>query len=146
VKKATPIKEKIEQQLEKMTRAKRRFGLLRETALLAFGWVPNIRKTLEYVAEALYKGAGAQALDPRFLGESIIRAKLRAVGVELRHLQEWLGEVVDVLRWQDSLAEPALSPADRRLCEWAEEQRREVMRLAVRFERRVGPAPTKADD
>jgi hypothetical protein len=141
---ATPIKEKIEQQLEKMVEARNRFGLLRETALLAFGWVPNIRKGIEYVAEALWKGAGAQPLDPSLLGESVIRAKLRAVGRELRHLQDWLAEVAHVLRWQDSLAESALSPADRRLCEWAEEQRREVMRLAVRFERRVGPAPDKA--
>ncbi|HXU31919.1 MAG TPA: hypothetical protein VN851_15205 [Thermoanaerobaculia bacterium] len=41
----------------------------------------------------------------------------------------------------DSVEGATLDPADRRLCEWAEEQRRDIMRLAVRFERRVGPTP-----
>ncbi|HEV7669937.1 MAG TPA: hypothetical protein VGS22_15550 [Thermoanaerobaculia bacterium] len=145
MKKATPIKEKIEKQLEKMTKARKRLGLLRETALLAFGWVPNIRKTLEYVAEGLHKAAGAQPLDASILGESVTRAKLRAIGRELRHLQDFAGEVADEPRQVDAV-EGALDPADRRLCEWAAEERREIMRLAVRFERRVGPAPDKAND
>jgi hypothetical protein len=143
---ATPIKEKIEQQLEKMTKAKQRLGLLRETALLTFGWVPNIRKIVQYVAEGLHKAAGAQPLDPSLLGESVIRAKLRAVGRELRHLQDWLGEVAHEPRQADSVEGATLDPADRRLCEWAADERREIMRLAVRFERRVGPAPKKDDD
>ncbi len=141
MKKAGTIKEKIGKQLDQMANAKKRAGLLRETSLLRFAWVPNIRKILEYVAEALFAGVGAQPLDPKLLGESVIRAKLRAMGRELRHLQDCADEVADVPRWQDSLAESALDPADRRLCEWAAEQRREIMRLAVRFERRVGPAP-----
>jgi hypothetical protein len=138
---ASPIKKKIEKQLEKMAKAKKRLGLLRETALLTFGWVPNIRKTLEYVAEGLYKAAGALPLDASLLGESVTRAKLRAMGRELRHLQDFAGEVTAELRQADSVEGATLDPADRRLCEWAEEQRREIMRLAVRFERRVGPAP-----
>jgi len=141
VKKATPIKEKIERQLEKMAETKKRLGLLRETALLTFGWVPNLRKVVEYVAVALWKEAGARPLDPERLGESVIRAKLRAVGRELRHLQGFVGEVAEEPRQVDSVEGATLDPADRRLCEWAEEQRREVMKLAVRFERRVGPAP-----
>jgi hypothetical protein len=141
VKKATPIKEKIEQHLEKMTKARQRLGLLRETALLTFGWVPNIRKIVEYVAEGLHKAAGALPLDPRLLGESVTRAKLRAIGRELRHLQDFAGEVADGPRQADSVEGATIDPADRRLCEWAADQRRELMRLAVRFERRVGPAP-----
>jgi len=146
VKKVAPIKEKIEKQLEKMTKARRRLGLLRETALLRFRWVPNIRKILEYVAETLLEGAGAKPLDPKLLGESVTRAKLRAMGRELRHLQDFAEEVADEPRRVDSVEGATLDPADRRLCEWAAEQRREIMRLAVRFERRVGPAPDKADD
>ncbi|HEV7671540.1 MAG TPA: hypothetical protein VGS22_23725 [Thermoanaerobaculia bacterium] len=144
MKKATPIKEKIEKQLEKMARAKKRLGLLRETALLAFGWVPNIRKTLEYVAEGLHKAVGAQPLDAKLLGESVTRAKLRAMGREFRHLQDFAGEVADEPRHVDSVEGATLDPADRRLCEWVAEERREIMRLAVRFERRVGPAPKEA--
>ncbi len=65
MKKASPIKETIEKQLGKMEKARRRAGLLRETALLRLRWVPNVRKIIEYFAEALFKGAGAQPLDPR---------------------------------------------------------------------------------
>ncbi len=134
MKKARPIKETIEKQLEKMEKTRKRAGLLRETGMLRFRWVPNFRKILEYVAEGLFEGAGAQPLDPKLLGESIRRARLRAVGYELRHLQDVVEEVADEEAMPDS--------SDRRLCKWAEEQRREIMRLAVRFERRVGPAPT----
>lgn len=138
--KPATIQEKIGKRLHKMAEAHRRGGLLRETALLKFRWVPNIRKILEYVAEALFAGAGAQPLDPSLLGESVVRAKLRAAGAELRHIQDWVGEVSTEPRRAGADGE-ALDPADRQLCEWAAEQRREVMRLAVRFERRVGPAP-----
>jgi len=146
VKKAAPIKEKIEKQLEKMERARSRAGLLRETALLRLRWVPNVRKIIEYFAEALFKGAGSQPLDPKLLGESVTRAKLRAMGRELRHLQGFAEEVADEPRQADSVEGATLDPADHRLCEWAAEQRREIMRLAVRFERRLGPAPKKDGD
>lgn len=43
-------------------------------------------------------------------------------------------------RFHDRHPRP-LKRADRRLADWVDEQRREVMRLAVRFERRMGPAP-----
>ena len=144
MKKAATIKEKIGKQLDKMADAKKRAGLLRETSLLKFAWVPNIRKILEYVAEALFAGAGAQPLSSKRLGESVTRAQLRAVGRELRHIQDFVEEIADKPRRADSVEGAVLDPADRRLCEWAEEQRREVMRLAVRFERRVGPAPENA--
>ncbi len=146
MKKVRPIKEAIEKELEKLEKARRRGGLLRETALLRFRWVPNIRKIVEYVAEALFKGAGAQPLDPQRLGESIRRAKLRAVGRELRHLQDVVEEVAVEPSPADLGDGAPLDPAERRLCEWAEEQRREIMRLAVRFERRIGPAPDKGND
>ena len=139
MKKATTIKEKISRNLDKKAEAERRSGLFRETSLLKFAWVPNVRKILAYVAEALFQGAGARPLDAKVLGESVVRAKVRAMGRELRHLEACAKEVADLARWQDSLAESALDAADRRLCAWVEEQRREIMRLAVRFERRVGP-------
>jgi hypothetical protein len=145
VKKAAPIKEKIEKELKKQEKARKRAGLLRETGLLRFRWVPNFRKILEYVAEGLFQGAGAQPLDPKLLGESIRRAKLRAVGYELRHLQEVVEEVADDPQPEDSDSGATLDPTDRRLCKWAAEQRRDITRLAVRFERRVGPAPDKAN-
>ncbi len=146
MKKPGPIKETIEKELDKMEKARRRGGLLRETALLRFRWVPNIRKIVEYVVEALYKGAGEQPLDPKRLGESIRRAKLRAVGRELRHLQDVVEEVAVEPSLVDLGSGAPLDPADRRLSEWAEEQRREIMRLAVRFERRVGPLPDKPNE
>ncbi len=141
MKKASPIKEKIKKNLEKMETTRQRAGLLRETALLRLRWVPNVRKIIEYFVEALFQGAGEPPLDPRRLGESVPRAKLRAIGRELRHLQNFAAEVADEPRLGETL-----DPADRRLCEWAAEERREIMRLAVRFERRVGPAPEAADD
>ena len=144
MKKERPIKETIEKELDKREKARRRGGLLRETSLLKFAWVPNIRKILEYVAEALFKGAGAQPLDSKVLGESVIRAKLRAVGRELRHIQDFVEEIADKPRLADSVEGAVLDPADRRLCEWAAEERREIMKLAVRFERRVGPSPDTA--
>ncbi len=146
MKKPGPIQETIEKELDKMEKARRRGGLLRETALLRFRWVPNIRKIVEYVVEALYKGAGEQPLDPKRLGESVRRAKLRAVGRELRHLQDFVEEVAAEPQPADSAEGATLDPADRRLCEWAAEQRREIMRLAVRFERRVGPMLDRAQD
>jgi len=141
VKKTTPIKEKIKKQLEKMEKARHRAGLLRETALLKLHRVPNVRKIMEYFADSLFKATGEQPLDPKRLGESVARAKLRAMGRELRHLQDCAEEVADLPRQADSGEAAPLDPADRRLCEWAAEQRREIMRLAVRFERRVGPEP-----
>ncbi|HEV7672169.1 MAG TPA: hypothetical protein VGS22_26935 [Thermoanaerobaculia bacterium] len=141
MKKASPIKEKIKKHLREMEKARRRAGLLRETALLRLLWVPNVRKIIEYFADALFKGAGAQPLDPKRLGESVARAKLRAMGRELRHLQDFAEEVADEPRQVDSVEGATIDPVDRRLCEWAAEQRRDIMRLAVRFERRVGPAP-----
>ncbi len=143
MKKPAPIKEAIDQELVKMNKARQRGGLLRETALLKFRWVPNIRKIIQYVAEALYRGAGAQPLDPELLGESVKRAKVRAVGEELRHLQDFLEEVAEPAPVGGEEG-AASDPADRRLSKWAEEQRREIMRLAVRVERRVGPTPKKA--
>lgn len=141
MKKAPPIKETIEKQLKKLTQAHQRTGLLRETALLRFRWVPNIRKILEHVAEALLKGVSEQPLDPKVLGESVTRAKLRAIGRELRHLQDFADEVADPPQRVDAAEGATLDPADHRLCKWAEEQRREITRLAVRFERRLGPTP-----
>ncbi len=146
MKKAGTIKEKIGKQLDKMAEAQKRSGLLRETSLLKFAWVPNIRKIIEYVAEALFAGAGAQPLHSKILGESVTRAKIRAVGRELRHIQDFVEEIADKARLADSVEGAVLDPADRRLCEWVEEQRRDIMKLAVRFERRVGPAPDKAGD
>lgn len=146
MKKARPIKVAIDKELVKMDKARQRGGLLRETALLKFRWVPNIRKLIQYFAEALYRGAGAQPLEPKLLGESVKRAMVRAVGEELRHLQEFLEEVASEPGPGDANEDAAFDPADRRLCKWAEEQRREIMRLAVRFERRVGPAPKKGDE
>ena len=144
MKKAMTIKEKIGKQLDKRAEAERRGGLLRETSLLKFAWVPNIRKILGYVAEALFAGAGARPLNAQVLGESVVRAKLRAMGRELRHLELCAKEVADESRHSASTDAPTLDLADRRLCAWAEEQRREIMRLAVRFERRVRPAPDAA--
>ncbi|HXU31917.1 MAG TPA: hypothetical protein VN851_15195 [Thermoanaerobaculia bacterium] len=141
MKKASPIKERIEKHLAKMTKARQRAGLLRETALLRLQRVPNVRKIMEYFADALFQGAGAQPLDPKLLGESVPRAKLRAIGRELRHLQDFAEEVADLPRQEDSGEGATLEPADRRLCEWAAAQGRDIMRLAVRFERRVGRAP-----
>ena len=142
MKKATTIKEKIGRRLDKKAEAERRGGLFRETSLLQFAWVPNVRKILAYVAEALFHGAGARPLDAQVLGESVVRAKLRAMGRELRHLESCAKEVADEPRQADSeKGAPPLDAADRRLCKWVEEQRREIVRLAVRFERRVGPAP-----
>jgi hypothetical protein len=141
VSETSPIKKKIAKQMERMAKAKKRLGLLRETALLKFSWVPSIRRGIEYVTEALWKGAAEQPLDPRLLGESINRAKLRAVGRELRHLQGFLEEVAPEPRQGDLVEGATNDRTDRRDCEWAAEQRREIMRLAVRFERRVGPAP-----
>ncbi len=146
MKKAGTIKEKIGKQLDKMADAKKRGGLLRETSLLKFAWVPNIRKIIEYVAEALFQGAGAQPLDPKILGESVTRAKVRAMGRELRHLQDFAGEVADQPQRADAAEGAALDSADRRLCEWVAEERREIMRLALRFERRAGPAPGTSGD
>lgn len=143
MKKPATIKEKIDRRLDQLAEAHRRGGLLRETALLKFRWVPNIRKLVQYFAEALYQGAGAKPLDPGLLGESVVRAKLRAAGAELRAIQDWVGEVSTEPR-RAGADGAALDPADRQLCEWAAEQRREVMRLAVRFERRVGPPPKEA--
>ena len=145
MKKAMTIKEKIGKQLDKRAEAERRGGLLRETSLLKFAWVPNIRKILGYVAEALFAGAGAKPLDAQVLGESVVRAKLRAMGRELRHLEECAKEVANEPSKADSAGgAPTLDAADRRLCAWVEEQRRQILRLAVRFERRVGPPPKEA--
>ena len=129
--------------MAKQEKARRRSGLLRETALLKFRWVPNIRKLVQYFTDALYVGAGAQPLDPKLLGESIRWAKLRAVGYELRHLQDVVEEAATESRTEDPQA--TIDSVDRRLSEWAAEQRREIMRLAVRFERRVGPAPPTSE-
>ncbi len=146
MKKVEPIKETIEKELEKQAGARRRTGLLRETALLRFLRIPHIRRVLEFVAETLFRGVSEQPIEPRTLGESASRAMLRAIGRELRHLQDCADEVADGPRQADTLEGAPLDPADRRLCEWAAEQRREIMRLAVRFERRVGPVPEPTDD
>ncbi len=135
------MNEKIEKHLDRLEKTRRRLGLLRETALLQFRRIPNVRRIIQYVADALLQEAGEHPPDAALLGESVVRAKLRAAGEELRHQQEFLGAVADLPRWLESVAGFELDPADRELCQWAAEQRREVMRLAVRFERRVGPAP-----
>ena len=101
-----------------------------------------MRQFLEYLAETLVRAAGPA--DPRRLREPVHRAEVRAAGDELRHLQELLGETVRRMRWREGVqkekGEP-VDPAERRFCDWLEEQRREIMRLAVRFERKVGPPP-----
>ncbi len=135
------MNEKIEKHLERMEQTRRRLGLLRETALLQFRRIPNVRRIIQYVADALLKEAGEHPPDAEVLGESVGRAKVRAAGEELRHILEFLGEASDPLRFLNLPEGSELDPADRRLCKWVEGQRREVMRLAVRFERRARSAP-----
>ncbi len=141
------MNEKIEKHVGRLAKAtRRRIGLLRETVLLRFQRIPHIRQTLEYVADLLVREAGPA--DPSLLGESVERAEVRAVAAELRHHQEVLGEAAHRLRRRnDARASSGAKgdSADRRFAEWVEEQRREVMRLAVRFERRVGPEPAPVD-
>ncbi|MEP7008892.1 MAG: hypothetical protein ABJC13_01070 [Acidobacteriota bacterium] len=137
------MNEKVEKHLERLEEAtRRRIGLLRETVLLRFQRIPHIRAVLEFVTEALVREAGPA--DPSLLGESVERSEIRAVGGEFRHHQEVLGEAARRLRWRgEARAKTGArrDPADLRLAEWVEEQRREVMRLAVRFERKMGPPP-----
>ena len=71
---------------------------------------------------------------------------MRAMGRELRHLQDFAEEMADEPQRADGAEGVALDPADRRLREWVAKERREIMRLALRFERRVGPAPRKVED
>ncbi len=138
---AGSVNEKIEKHLERLETTRRRLGLLRETALLQFRRVPNVHRIVQYVTDALLKEAGEHPPDAQLLGESVGLAKVRAAGGELRHILEFLGEAADPLRFLNLPEGSELDLADRRLCKWVEGQRREVMRLAVRFERRVGPAP-----
>ncbi len=135
------MNEKIEKHLERLERKRHRLGLLRETALLQFRRIPNVRRIIQYVADALLKEAGEHPPDAELLGESVGRAKVRAAGEELRHILEFLGKAADPVRFLNLRAGEQPGPADRLLCKWVEGQRREVMRLVVRFERRVGPAP-----
>ncbi len=135
------MNKKIEKHLERLEKTRRRLGLLRETALLQFRRIPNVPRIIQYVADALLKEAGEHPPDAQLLGESVGLAKVRAVGAELRHILEFLGEASDPMRFLNLPEGSKLDPADRRLCTWVAEQRRDVMRLAVRFERRVGPAP-----
>ena len=53
MKKPATIKEKIGKRLDQMAEEQRRGGLLRETALLKFRRVPNIRKLVQYFTDAL---------------------------------------------------------------------------------------------
>ncbi len=135
------MNKKIEKHLERVETTRRRLGLLRETALLQFRRIPNARRVIGYLADALLNEAGEHPPDAQLLGESVGLAKVRAAGGELRHILEFLGEAADPLRFLNLPEGSKLDLADRRLCKWVEGQRREVMRLAVRFERRVGSAP-----
>ncbi len=135
------MNETIEKHLERREKTRRRLGLLRETALLQFRRIPNVRRIIQYVADALLKKAGEFPPDAELLGESVGRAKVRVAGEELRHILEFLGEAADPVRFLNLPAGAQPDPADRLLCKWVEGQRREVMRLAVRFERRAGAAP-----
>ncbi len=139
------MSKKIEKYLEREAKAKRRRSALRETVLLRFQQIPYLRKLLEFVADLLAREAGTPP-DPQVLGESVVRAEVRAAAAELRHLQEFLAEVANRLKWLEGNKHKPLDPADRRLCEFAEEQRREIMRRAARYERRVGPAPVRRSD
>ncbi len=139
------MNKKVEKHLERLETTRRRLGLLRETALLQFRRIPRVRRIVQYVTDALLKEAGEHPLDAQLLGESVGLAKVRAAGAELRHILEFLSEAADPLRFLNVPEGSKLDPADRRLCKWVEGQRRDVMRLAVRFERRVGPAPGRVD-
>ncbi len=134
------MNEKIEKHLVRLEKSRQRLGLLRETALLQFRRLPNVRRIVQYVADELLNEAGEHPPDAQLLGESVGLAKVRAAGGELRHILEFLGEASDPLRFLNLPEGSKLDPADRRLCKWVEGQRRDVMRLAVRFERRAGPA------
>ncbi len=139
------MNKKIEKHLERLEKTRQRLGLLRETALLQFRRIPNVRRIVQYVADALLKEAGEHPPDAQLLGESVGLAKVRAAGGELRHILEFLAEASDPPRFLNLPEGAEPDPADRRLCKWVEGQRREVMRLAVRFERRVGPAPGRGE-
>ncbi len=133
------MNEKIERHLERLEQAKRQRGVLRGTALIALSGVPEVEHLLEFLTDALAAKAGEYppAPDPVRLGEAVGTAKLRAVGGELRHLVQFLGGVAGE---PNATEVPSPSAADRR---WAEAQRREILRLAVRFERRLGRAPKR---
>ncbi|MEP7012089.1 MAG: hypothetical protein ABJC13_17330 [Acidobacteriota bacterium] len=140
------MNEKIEKHVEKLEKAAHsRLWPLRETVMLRLRQIPHILRIVEWVTKGLVSAAGAPP-DPQLLGESVVRAEVRAAGVELRHLQEHLSRVALRLKGLEDAQGATLEPADRRLCEFALAQRREMMRLAVRFERRVGPAPERGQE
>ncbi len=133
------MNEKIEKHLDKLEKARRRSGPFRETVMLSLRGIPHIRRIIEFFVEGLRREA--PPVGPRQLGESTYRAEVRAAGVDLRHIPEFLAEATRRQLAREGVEGTTIDPADRRLCAWVEEQRREVMRLAVRFERRLGPAP-----
>ncbi len=133
------MNEKIEKHLERIEKTRRRSGPLRETVALGLRGIPHIRRIIEFFVEGLKREAPPP--DPRQLGESTYRAEVRAAAADLRYLPDFLAESTRRLVAREEVEGATIDPADRRLSRWVEEQRREVMRLAVRFERRVGPAP-----
>lgn len=135
------MNEKVERHLERKELEKRRRGVLRGTALIDISEAPEVGRLLEILSEALLAKVGEYppAPDPERLGEPVGRAKLRAVGGELRHLVQFVDDVA--AERDPSEGQALLSAADRK---WAELQRRDILRMAVRFERRLGAAPEKA--
>ncbi len=138
------MNEKIEKHLVRIEKARRRSGPLRETVILSLRGIPHIRRIIEFFLEGLRREAPPP--DPRQLGESTYRAEVRAAAAELHHVPDFLAESARRLLAREGVEGAAIDPADRRLCKWVEEQRREVLRLAVRFERRVGPAPEGGEE
>ncbi len=133
------MNKKVADHLERKTREERRRGLLRETVLVSLPQDPGVQRVLEYVSQCLLDQASESPPDPGCFGETLGRAKLRAAGAELRHLVVFVG---DVANEDDPAQSQGLSASERR---WAEAQRREILRLAVRFERRLGRAPERYD-
>ncbi|HXU44899.1 MAG TPA: hypothetical protein VN783_05200 [Thermoanaerobaculia bacterium] len=95
-----------------------------------------MRRLLAYLGRLLCDFAAQVPIED--LGESFERAGVRATAADLRASQDFLAELArrpKVFK---------LPPADRDLCAWVVERTREVAVIAVRIERRLGPAPAPA--
>ena len=131
------MNKKVEAHLKRKRERLERRGLLRETVLLDLSPVPSVQRLLAFVAEGLLQEVAENRPDAKRLGESVRQARLRMVGKELRHLVEYVGMAAG----EDDPEGDAGDAADRRLGRWAVAQQRELLRLAVRFERRLGVPP-----
>jgi len=106
---------------------------LRETAVYALTF-PTLLGVVREAAQLIFNVILEAARNAPPLREAPVRAKLRAVAQDLRFLERFLhaaGEDPD----ERDFAE------DGDLLDWALVQAREVARIAVRIERRIGPPP-----